>query len=139
MVKPMSVTIVLLVLAAMLIACGGVADSPQSSAVPPSVPTPLVGGIDPAPVQPAIAATASESATTSPVSSATSSSQANVDDDRIEGLVTEWETDLAPIGRVSECVERALGLDRPLRPEDFELQANQPAIVSCVKAEVSSE
>ena len=139
MVKPMSVTIVLLVLAAMLIACGGVADSPQSSAVPPSVPTTTAGVVDPVPVQPGIAATTSQSATNSPASSATPSPQANVDDDRIEGLVTEWETDLAPIGRVSECVERALGLDRPLRPEDFELQANQPAIVSCVKAEVSSE
>ena len=137
MVKPISVTIVLL--AAMLIACGGVADSPQSSAVPPSVPTPIVGSVDPAPVQPEIAATASQSATNAPVSSATQSPQPSVDDDRVEGLVTEWETDLAPIGRVSECVERALGLERPLRPEDFELQANQPAIVSCVKAEVGNE
>ena len=123
----------------MLIGCGGVADRPQSSAVPPNVPTATTGGVDPAPVQPGIAAAASKSATNAPVSSATQSSQPSVDDDRVEGLVTEWETDLAPIGRVSECVERALGLARPLRPEDFELQANQPAIVSCVNAEVSNE
>ena len=126
-------------LAALLIGCGGVADSPQGSAVPPNVPTPIVGGVDPAPVQRGIASTASPSATNAPVSSATQSSQPSVDDDRVEGLVTEWETDLAPIDRVSECVEHALGLDRPLRPEDFELQANQPAIVSCVKAEVGNE
>ena len=126
-------------LAALLMGCGGVADSPQSSAVPPNVPTATAGGVDPAPVQPEIAATASHSETNAPVSSATQSSQPSVDDDRVEGLVTEWETDLAPIGRVSECVERTLGLDRPLRPEDFELQANQPAIVSCVKAEVGNE
>ena len=137
MVKPISVTIVLL--AAMLIACGGVADNPQSSAVPPNIPTPIARGVDPDPVQPEIAATASHSATNAPVSSATQSSQPSVDDDRVEGLVTEWETDLAPIGRLSECVERALGLDRPLRPEDFQLQANQPAIVSCVRAEVGNE
>ena len=134
-----SILVVICLLTASLIGCGGVADNPQSSAEPPNVPTPIVGGVDPAPVQPEIAAAASHSATNSPVLSATQSSQPSVDDDRVEGLVTEWETDLAPIGRVSECVERALGLDRPLRPEDFELQANQPAIVSCVKAEVSNE
>ena len=137
MVKAFLVAIGLL--ATLLMGCGGVADSPQSSAAPPNVPTAIAGGVDPVPVQPGIASTASQSATNSPALSATLSSQPSVDDDRVEGLVTEWETDLAPIGRLSECVERALGLDRPLRPEDFELQANQPAIVSCVKAEVSTE
>ena len=137
MVKSILVAIGLL--AALLISCGGVADSPQSSAVPPNAPTATVGGVDPVPVQPGIASKASQSETNSPVSSATQSSQPSVDDGRVEGLVTEWETDLAPIGKVSECVERALGLDRPLRAEDFELQANQPAIVSCVKAEVGNE
>ena len=126
-------------LGALLVGCGGVAESPPTSAVPPNVPTAIVGGIDPISVQPGIASTTSQSETNSPVSSATQSSQPSVDDDRVEGLVTEWETDLAPIGRVSECVESALGLDRPLWPEDFELQANQPAIVSCVQAEVGNE
>ena len=137
MIKPMLVAVGLL--AAALIGCSGVADSPRGSAVPPNIPSPVVGGVEPAPVQPEIAGAASQSETNSPVSSATQSSQPSVDDDRVEGLVAEWETDLALIGRVSECVERALGLHRPLRPEDFELQANQPAIVSCIKAEVGNE
>ena len=137
MVRPFLVAIGLL--GALLVGCGGVAESPPPSAVPPNVPTAIVGGIDPISVQPGIASTTSQSEMNSPVSSATQSSQPSVDDDRVEGLVTEWETDLAPINRVSECVERALGLERPLRPEDFELQANQPAIVSCVKAEVGNE
>ena len=122
--------IVVGVLAALLIACGGVADSPQGIATPSIVPAPEVQQAANTPGQPQ---------TKAPAELLTEPAQTGVDDERVGGLVAEWETDLAPIRRVAECVERALELDRPLRPEDFQLQANQPAILSCVKAEVGNE
>ena len=137
MINSLSVTVGLL--AALVIACGGVADSPQDIFAPSVELAPIEREVAPAPVRQESETTPNHLEDTTTVPPATLVHQPSVDDDRVEGLVTEWETELAPIGRVSECVERALGLDRPLRPEDFELQANQPAIVSCVNAEVSNE
>ena len=137
MIKPISVTFGLL--AALVIACGGVADSPQDISVPSVELTPIVREVAPAPVRQESETTPNQLEDTTTVPPATLAHQPSVDDDRVEGLVTEWETDLAPINRVSECVELTLGLDRPLRPEDFQLQANQPVILSCVKKEVGNE
>ena len=151
-IRPMIklVSVLALLSAALLVACGGVsedserADTPAETqvAVTPaqqeaSDPEPTsASGASPSPVQQEAAATPSQSGVATDVQSAIPSPEPKFDDDRVEGLVGEWENDLASIARVVECVERTLGLERPLRPVDFELKANQPAIVSCVKAEV---
>ena len=131
-----------------LIACGGGEDGSQSESAPVSVTSPArqQAAIAPAgqqptpfPVQQASVATPSQSETISSVPTAAQTPQPSLDDERVEALVGEWESDLALIARVAECVERTLGLERPLRPEDFDLQANQPAILSCVKTEVGGQ
>lgn len=137
MVKSTLAAIVLLT--ATLIACGGVSDGPQEESEHLTVPTVAVEEIGPTPVQPEVTSTASQSEKNSLVSPATQSSQTSADDDRVESLVAEWEGDLASTKRVTECVEQALGLKRPLLPEDLQLQANQPAIVTCLKAEVGDD
>lgn len=109
----------------------------ESSAAEPVVPAVQLvpASVDPAvqqgqPAVPAVAA-ANPGATAAP--------QPAFEDARVEGLVAEWETDLALIAQVAECVEQELGLERPLQPEDFQLQAHQPAIVACVAKEVGNE
>ena len=114
---------------ALLIACGGVADSPDGASLPAMSTTAVEGQVDQAPVQQGLATTPSQPG----MDSANLSTQPGVDDERVEALVAEWEADLVPISRVAQCVQQELGLGRPLLPEDLALQANQPAIVSCVK------
>ena len=129
-----------------LIACGGVASAPEGTATPLTQPDGPIqevasteqndasGGTIKTP------ASSLESNTDSVLSNETPTDQSpGVDDARVEALVAEWESDLTPIKSVSECVEQALGLNRPLLPEDLQLQANQPAIVTCLKAEVGNE
>ena len=148
MLKPILAALALFALG--LTACGSAADNPPSAAVPaPASVAPAAGeasaaaepvapqapAIQPAvqqgqPAVPAVAA-ASPGATANP--------EPAFDDARVEGLVAEWETDLALIAQVTACVEQELGLERPLQPEDFQLQAHQPAIVACVAKEVGNE
>ena len=145
MLKPILAALALLTLG--LTACGSAADN--SPAAEPVSVAPAVAesaaAVEPvAPAAPAIqpavqqgqpavpaAAAASPGATTNP--------EPAFDDARVEGLVAEWETDLALIAQVAACVEQELGLERPLQPEDFQLQAHQPAIVACVAKEVGNE
>ena len=143
MLKPILAALALFALG--LTACGSAADNPPAAApqqsAAPAAPAavvvdpaaPVAPAAQPAVVQPAVpaAAVASQSATANP--------EPGFDDARVEGLVAEWETDLALIAQVAECVERELGLERPLRPEDFQLQAHQPAIVACIAREVGNE
>ena len=144
MLKPILAVLALFALG--LIACGSAADNPpaaapQQSAAPAApVPAAVVDPAAPAAPaeQPAVAQPAvPAAAVASP--GATANLEPGFDDARVEGLVAEWETDLALIAQVAECVERELGLERPLRPEDFQLQAHQPAIVACIAREVGSE
>ena len=138
--------VILGVLSITVIACGGAAEPPEGTAVPQTqqggaiqevAPTEQ-GNIPGGTVQ--VPSTPSESNGASVSSNETLSDQpTGNDDDRVESLVAEWEGDLASTKRVSECVEQALGLKRPLLPEDLQLQANQPAIVTCLKAEVGDD
>ena len=151
-----------LLLAALLVACGGANDNAESIGTPdrpryipnvtpsrsgiegtrvflPQSGTPAMTQSEATPVQQEGATTPNQTGTTSSPPSTTQSPQQELDDDRVEGLVAEWESDLASVARVVECVKRTLGLERPLRPEDFDLQANQPAILACVKAEVGGQ
>ena len=146
MLKPILAALALLALG--LTACGSAADNSPAAAVPAPVSVAPAAGessaaelVDPvAPAalpavqqgQPAVpAVAASPGATVAP--------QPTFDDARVEGLVAEWESDLALIAQVAACVEQELGLERPLQPEDFQLQAHQPAIVACVAKEVGNE
>lgn len=153
MLKPILAALALLTLG--LTACGSAADNPpaapgpaaepvsvapavaeSSAAAEPVVPAaPLAPAIQPAArqAQPAVPAAAAANP------GATANPEPAFDDARVEGLVAEWETDLALIAQVADCVERELGLERPLQPEDFQLQAHQPAIVACVAKEVGNE
>jgi len=148
MLKPILAALALLVLG--LTACGSAADNPpaaepvsvapavaeSSAAAEPVVPAvPLAPAIQPAVQQGTTAVPAADAASPG----ATAAPQTAFDDARVEGLVAEWETDLALIAQVADCVEQELGLERPLQPEDFQLQAHQPAIVACVAKEVGNE
>lgn len=146
MLKPVLAALALLLLG--LTACGSAADNSPASAMPAAIeqsaPSTTVQQERPAP-----AAQQDPPAAAVPVSGEAVVPQTGLDpaaapepgfaDDRVEGLVAEWETDLAPISRVAGCVEQSLGLERPLQAEDFQLQANQPAIVACIAKEVGSE
>lgn len=147
MLKPILAALALLALG--LTACGSAAENPPAAAVPAPAAEPVSiapaaaessAAVPVAPQAPAIqpavqqeqpAAAASPGATVAP--------QPAFDDARVEGLVAEWETNLALIAQVAACVEQELGLERPLQPEDFQLQAHQPAIVACVAKEVGNE
>ena len=127
-------------LAGLLSACSSVADRPPEAATQatdPAVqearPLPASSGSQASGPGPSAAEPSPAAAAATPIP------ELGFDDARVEGLVAEWETDLAAINRVADCVERELGLQRPLLPEDFALQANQPAILSCVKREVGNE
>lgn len=150
MLKPILAALALFALG--LTACGSAADNPPAAAVPaPASVAPAAGEssaaepVDPvAPQAPAIQPAAQQVQPPVPaVAAASPGATANpepaFDDARVEGLVAEWETDLALIAQVAACVERELGLERPLQPEDFQLQAHQPAIVACVAKEVGNE
>ena len=146
MLKPVLVALVLLAL--LLTACGSAADNPPAvntpAAAQPAAPAAPVPQNQPAPAAqqaaPAAAVPSSGEAVEPQSGLAPAATpKAGFDDARVEGLVAEWETDLSLIAQVAECVEQALGLERPLQAEDFQLQANQPAIVACVAEEVGSE
>ena len=143
MLKPILAALALFALG--LTACGSAADNPPA-AVPqqsaaPAAPAAVV--VDPAapaaPAEQPAAAQPSAPAAAAASPGATANPEPGFDDARVEGLVAEWETDLALIAQVAECVEGELGLERPLRPEDFQLQAHQPAIVACIAKEVGNE
>ena len=147
MLKPVLATVGLLAL--LLTACGSAADNPPAPALPAATEQSAAPSTTVQEGQPAPAAQQDAPAAAVPGSGAAAAPQTGLDpaampepdfaDDRVEGLVAEWETDLAPISRVAECVEQALGLERPLQAEDFQLQANQEAIVACIAQEVGSE
>lgn len=139
MFKPILAVLALLALG--LTACGSAADNPPVAVAPPAVeqsaaPAAPAVPAAPAAVDPAEPAAQPAAATSQ---SATANPEPGFDDARVEGLVAEWESDLALIAQVAECVERELGLERPLQPEDFQLQAHQPAIVACIAREVGNE
>ena len=123
-----------------LIACGGVADAPENAA---TIPVKADGSIGEATSngrkQVSEGVTEISASPLEPRDNTPATQSPGVDDERVEALVAEWEKDLGPTKRVLECVEQALGLNRPLLPEDLQLQANQPAIVACLKAEVGNE
>ena len=149
MLKPILAALALLALG--LTACGSAADNPPAAAVPAPAAEPV--SVAPAaaessaaadPIAPAAPAAVQQGQPAVPaVAAASPGATANpepaFDDARVEGLVAEWETDLALIAQVADCVEQELGLERPLQPEDFQLQAHQPAIVACVAKEVGNE
>ena len=145
MLKPILATLALLTLG--LTACGSAADN--SPAAEPVSVAPAVAesaaAVEPvAPAAPAIQPAVQQGQPAVPAAAAaspgaTANHEPAFDDARVEGLVAEWETDLALIAQVAACVERELGLERPLQPEDFQLQAHQPAIVACVAKEVGNE
>ena len=126
-------------LAATLAGCGGVADSPLRESTQLASPTVSAGEPTAVTAQSGDTFEVVAPSTTTYIEATTQTSTTKNDDDRVVGLVSEWETDLAHIGRLSKCVERELGLERPLRPEDLQLKSNQPAIVSCIKVEVGNE
>lgn len=148
MLKPVLATLGLLAL--LLTACGSAADNPPPPAMPAAsteqsaAPAAAVQQEPPAP-----AAQQDAPAAAAPSSGETAAPQTGLapaappapdfDDARVEGLVAEWETDLSLIAQVAQCVEQALGLERPLRPGDFQPQANQDAIVACIAKEVGNE
>ena len=145
MLKPVLAALALLLLG--LTACGSAADNPPAPAMPAATEQAAAPGVQEG--QPATAAQQDAPAAVGPGSGEFAVPQTVLDpaaapepgfaDARVEGLVAEWETDLAPIARVAECVAQALGLERPLQAEDFQLQANQDAIVACIAKEVGSE
>ena len=147
MLKPILATLALLALG--LTACGSAAENPPAAAVPAPAAEPVSvapaaaessAAVPVAPQAPAIQPAVQQE---QPAAAASPGAAANpepaFDDARVEGLVAEWETDLALIAQVAVCVEQELGLERPLQPEDFQLQAHQPAIVACVAKEVGNE
>ena len=123
-----------------MVACSSVADNPTGT-VPPATHIPDSVREATTTAQGDVSSGVSQfsDAPPAPIINTPTEQLVSVHDDRVEGLVTEWENDLTPIRRLSECVEQALGLDRPLLPEDLQLQANQPAIVNCLRAEVADE
>lgn len=147
MLKPVLATLVLLAL--LLTACGSAADNPPAPAMPASAteqsaaPAAAVQQEPPAPADkqdaPAAAPNIGETAAPQTGAAPAAPPAPDFDDARVEGLVAEWETDLSLIAQVADCVEQALGLERPLRPEDFQPQANQDAIVACIAKEVGNE
>ena len=151
MLKPILAALALFALG--LTACGSAADNSPAAAVPapasvaPAVTESSAAAEPVAPAEPQVPAAASVDQQTQPAvpaadaanPGATANPEPAFDDARVEGLVAEWETDLALIAQVAACVEQELGLERPLQPEDFQLQAHQPAIVACVAKEVGNE
>ena len=145
MLKPILAALALFALG--LTACGSAADNPPAAPAPAAAPaaTESSAAADPvAPVEPGAPAAAQQVQPPVPAAAAaspgaTANPEPAFDDARVEGLVAEWETDLALIAQVADCVEQELGLERPLQPEDFQLQAHQPAIVACVAKEVGNE
>lgn len=147
MLKPILATLGLLAL--LLTACGSAADNPPVSAMPASATEPSAAQSATVQQEPPPVAQQDAPASAAPNSGETAAPQTGLapaappapdfDDARVEGLVAEWETDLSLIAQVAECVEQALGLERPLRPEDFQPQANQDAIVACIAQEVGNE
>ena len=151
MLKPILAALALFALG--LTACGSAAENPPAAAVPaPAAVAPAAAEssaaaepVAPAEPQAPAALPADQQAPPAVPSAdaaspgATANPEPAFDDARVEGLVAEWETDLALIAQVAECVEQELGLERPLQPEDFQLQAHQPAIVACVAKEVGNE
>lgn len=147
MLKPVLAALALLLLG--LTACGSAADNPPAPALPAATEQSAAPAATVQGRQSATAAQQDAPAAAVPGSGGAAVPQTGIDpaaapepgfaDDRVEGLVAEWETDLAPISRVAECVAQALGLERPLQADDFQLQANQEAIVACIAKEVGSE
>ena len=137
MLKPVLATLVLLAL--LLTACGSAADNPPapaSATEPSAAPAATVQQEPPAP---AAAPNSGETAAPQTGLDPAAPPAPDFDDARVEGLVAEWETDLSLIAQVAQCVEQALGLERPLRPDDFQPQANQDAIVACIAQEIGNE
>ena len=142
-------TVAGLVLSTMaMMACGGVADSPEGVNLPSAASTSGTSEevtisqerkVQNTTVPPTLVSTASRPEITRSGPEPTEPAQATNDDGQVEALVGEWEKDLTPIKQVSECVEQELGINRPLRPEDLQLQGNQPAIVACLKVVVGHE
>lgn len=153
MLKPILAALALLAFG--LTACGSAADNPPAAPAPAAEPVPVApaagesaAAAEPvAPAEPQSPAAAPAAQQGPPAGTAadaarpgaTANPEPVFDDARVEGLVAEWETDLALIAQVAACVEQELGLERPLQPEDFQLQAHQPAIVACVAKEVGNE
>lgn len=138
MLKPILPTLALLAL--LLTACGSAADNPPAPAVSTQQSSAPAATVQQEPPAPAAAAPSSgETAAPQTGLDPAAPPAPDFDDARVEGLVAEWETDLSLIAQVAECVEQALGLERPLRPEDFQPQANQDAIVACIAQEVGNE
>ena len=140
MLKPVLATLVLLAL--LLTACGSAADNPPAPAMPASATEPSAAQsatVQQEPPAPAAAPGGGETAAPQTGLAPAAPPAPDFDDARVEGLVAEWETDLSLIAQVAECVEQALSLERPLRPEDFQPQANQDAIVACIAQEVGNE
>lgn len=147
MLKPILATLALLALG--LTACGSAADNSPAAPAPAAEPAAVAPAVVESsaaaePQVPAAPAAVQQAPPAVPAASAASPGAAAnpehaFDDARVEGLVAEWETDLALIAQVAACVEQELGLERTLQPEDFQLQAHQPAIVACVAKEVGSE
>lgn len=138
MLKPVLATLGLLAL--LLTACGSAADNPPPPAVSTQQSSAPAATAQQEPPAPAAAAPSSGETAASQTGAAPADPPApDFDDARVEGLVSEWETDLSLIAQVAQCVEQALGLERPLRPDDFQPQANQDAIVACIAQEVGNE
>lgn len=142
MLKPILAALALLALG--LTACGSAADNPPAAPEPASVAPAATESSSAVPVVPAAPPAVQQGQPAVPAAAAaspgaTANPEPAFDDARVEGLVAEWETDLALIAQVAVCVEQELGLERPLQPEDFQLQAHQPAIVACIAKEVGNE
>ena len=152
MLKPILAALALFALG--LTACGSAADNSPAVPVPAAEPASVAPAVTessaaepvaPAePQEPAALPAVQQAQPAVPSADAASPGAAAnpepaFDDAQVEGLVAEWETDLALIAQVAACVEQELGLERPLQPEDFQLQAHQPAIVACVAKEVGNE
>ena len=140
MLKPVLATLGLLAL--LLTACGSAADNPPAPAASTeqsAAPAAAIQQEPPVAQQDAPAAAPNSGATAAPQNGLAPAAPPapDFDDARVEGLVAEWETDLELISRLASCVENALNLDRPLQPEDFQLQANQPAILACAEKEIN--
>lgn len=141
MLKPVLATLGLLAL--LLTACGSAADNPPVPAMPAASTeqsaAPAAAAQQEPPAPASAAPNSGETAAPQTGLDPAASPAPDFDDARVEGLVAEWETDLSLIAQVAECVEQSLGLERPLRPEDFQPQANQDAIVACIAQEVGNE
>ena len=108
----------LLLLTTAMLACGGVADSPETVNLPSStitsvqqegIPVPQETTAETSTGPTALLATTDQSEAPPAASPQAEPTQAINADGRAEGLVAEWEKDLTPIKQVSDCVEQELG------------------------------